>query len=150
MASDTSTEAELLQSQMRQVRASLREDVKVILENARDMTDWQYYVKRYPWACLGAAAALGFLIVPSRTIRAAAPAPSSIMSGLGSNSTFPSAKASIFNQILGQVAGMATGAIQRAAIGIATDQLNRFLGDSFKASTARTDREDQHHVEPNS
>jgi hypothetical protein len=30
------------------------------------MFDWKHYVKTYPWVCLGAAVALGFLIVPRR------------------------------------------------------------------------------------
>jgi hypothetical protein len=35
--------------------------------SARTKVDWRYYVKTYPWVCLGAAAALGFLIVPKRS-----------------------------------------------------------------------------------
>src|SRR5262249_7369598 len=32
------------------------------------MTDWTIYVKAYPWLCLGAAFALGFVVVPSRSV----------------------------------------------------------------------------------
>jgi hypothetical protein len=31
------------------------------------LVDWKHYVKTYPWVCLGAAVALGFLIVPKRS-----------------------------------------------------------------------------------
>jgi hypothetical protein len=51
---------------MRQVRRELGEDVDGIVDNAQVLTDWRYYVRTYPWICLGAAAAVGFLIVPSR------------------------------------------------------------------------------------
>src|SRR4030095_12802878 len=58
--------AEEIQRQMRDVRSELREDMQEIVENARVMADWQYYVRSYPWLCLGAAAALGFVLVPPR------------------------------------------------------------------------------------
>lgn len=65
--------ADELQRQMQQVRMEMREDVQVMVENAREltdrareMTDWTWYVRRYPWVCLGAAAAVGYLVVPSR------------------------------------------------------------------------------------
>ncbi len=35
--------------------------------SARTIVDWKHYVKTYPWVCLGAAVALGFLIVPKRS-----------------------------------------------------------------------------------
>ena len=38
--------------------------------SARSMVDWKHYVKTYPWVCLGAAGALGFLIVPKRSGKA--------------------------------------------------------------------------------
>jgi hypothetical protein len=65
--SDAPKTAESLQRQMQQVRAEMRADVEQIVANAREMTDWTYYVRTYPWICIGAAAALGYLVVPSRS-----------------------------------------------------------------------------------
>jgi hypothetical protein len=65
MADDAST-ADALQRQMQQVRAEMREDVQVMVASARDMTDWTYYVRTYPWICVGAAAAIGYLVVPAK------------------------------------------------------------------------------------
>jgi hypothetical protein len=65
--SDAGVTAEALQRQMQQVRAEMREDVQVMVAKAREMTDWTWYVRNYPWVCIGAAAAIGYLIVPSRT-----------------------------------------------------------------------------------
>src|SRR5262245_6588766 len=62
------TEAEEIQAQMRQVRSELHEDVQEIVAGARTLADWRHYVRSSPWLCIGAAAALGHLVVPSRTV----------------------------------------------------------------------------------
>jgi len=61
-------EAETIQKQMRAVREDIRDDMRELVVSAREMTDWTIYVKAYPWLCLGAAFALGFVIVPSRSV----------------------------------------------------------------------------------
>ena len=62
----TADTAEEIQSQMRQVRRELGEDVQEIVDNARIMTDWKHYVRAYPWVCMGVALAAGYFVVPSR------------------------------------------------------------------------------------
>src|SRR5688572_27063119 len=59
-----SPETEAIRQQMELVRCDLDEDVQGIVEGARDMGDWRYYVKTYPWLCLGGAVVAGYLIVP--------------------------------------------------------------------------------------
>ncbi len=61
-------EAESIQKQMRAVREDIRDDMREIVGSAQDMTDWTIYVKAYPWLCLGAAFALGFVIVPAHSV----------------------------------------------------------------------------------
>ena len=61
-----SDSAEAIQSKMHQVRLGLREDAQQIASSARDAVDWRFYVKHYPWACLGGAALIGFVLVPRR------------------------------------------------------------------------------------
>jgi len=51
---------------MREVRCELGEDVEEFVESARTITDWHYYFERYPWLCVGAAFALGYVVVPKR------------------------------------------------------------------------------------
>src|SRR5438094_9582861 len=60
------SEAEQIQKQMRELRADLREDVQDVVVSAHKMADIANYVKAYPWLCVGAAVAAGFLIVPQR------------------------------------------------------------------------------------
>ena len=52
---------------MQQLRRKIGGEMEDMSASARTMIDWKHYVKTYPWVCLGAAAALGFLIVPKRS-----------------------------------------------------------------------------------
>lgn len=58
--------AEEIRQEMSNVRRDLSLNYGEVVDNARDMADWRYYVRNYPWASLGAAAALGYLVVPNR------------------------------------------------------------------------------------
>lgn len=60
------TSAESIRQRMQQVRRDLGEDMDDIRDSTRTMMDWRSYLKRYPWICLGAALAAGFVIVPKR------------------------------------------------------------------------------------
>lgn len=63
---DEPVSAESIQQEMQEVRGHLDNDVGRLLENARLMVDWRRQVKKYPWLVLGAAIALGFLVIPRR------------------------------------------------------------------------------------
>lgn len=60
--------AQEIQHEMQQVRDHLGTDVRNLARQAREATDWRHYVRRYPWICLGVAAATGYLIVPQRKL----------------------------------------------------------------------------------
>lgn len=55
-----------IKQQMRQVRMSVRVDVQELVENARSMTEWRPYWRRHSWVWCGAAAVLGYSVVPLR------------------------------------------------------------------------------------
>lgn len=59
-----SPETKAIRQRMDEVRCDLDEDVQEIVEGARDLGKWRSYVKSYPWVCLGAALAVGYVIVP--------------------------------------------------------------------------------------
>jgi hypothetical protein len=62
------SDADEIQKQMRELRADLREDVQDVVVSAHKMTDIANYVRAYPWLCVGAALAAGYLIVPQRAV----------------------------------------------------------------------------------
>jgi hypothetical protein len=62
------SEADQIQKQMRELRADLREDVQDVVVSAHKMADIANYVRAYPWLCVGAAVAAGYLIVPQRAV----------------------------------------------------------------------------------
>jgi hypothetical protein len=58
---------ETVRARMQGIRCDIDQDLEDVSASARSMVDWKHYVKTYPWVCLGAAVALGFLIVPQRS-----------------------------------------------------------------------------------
>ena len=68
MATAKSTPAEIIEIQRRmaQVRHELHEEVREAVKGAQSLTDWRSQVRNHPWLAMGAAAALGYMIVPRR------------------------------------------------------------------------------------
>jgi hypothetical protein len=68
MATAKSTTAEItdIQRRMAQIRRELHENVRDAVEGAQSLTDWRSHVRHHPWLTLGAAAVVGYLIVPKR------------------------------------------------------------------------------------
>lgn len=58
--------ADIVQREMRAIRGCLDADVGQLVEDARRLVDWRRHLKKYPWLALGAAVAIGFLIIPRR------------------------------------------------------------------------------------
>jgi hypothetical protein len=59
-------ELEDIRKRMAQIRRDLHDDVRGVVEGAEAATDWRRFVRNYPWACMGAAVAVGYLIVPRK------------------------------------------------------------------------------------
>lgn len=51
---------------MAQIRRDLHDDVKGVVQGAEAATDWRRFIKNYPWASMGVALAVGYLIVPRK------------------------------------------------------------------------------------
>lgn len=62
----TEQKVEDLRRRMASVRRELDEDVDGIVGNVNELTTFQYYMKQYPWAMMGAAAFLGYWVVPQK------------------------------------------------------------------------------------
>jgi hypothetical protein len=55
-----------IRRRMAQIRRELHEDVQEVVAGAEAVADWRRYIRMYPWAAVGTAAAVGYLIVPKR------------------------------------------------------------------------------------
>lgn len=68
MATAKSTPADVseIQRRMAQIRHELHSDVQEAVKGAQSLTDWRSQVRNHPWLALGAAAAVGYLLVPRR------------------------------------------------------------------------------------
>jgi len=125
-------EADAIQDQMRLIRAELRTDVQDFMAGAREMTDWTYYVRSYPWVCLGAAAALGYLVVPTRP-RVVKPDPQSLVELAKHNQVVvkmeePRPKKSVVATML----GMAANSLLHGGLALASQQLDELLRSQRK------------------
>ena len=60
-------EIDEVRRQMALIRRELHEDVKEVVANANAAADWRTYLTAYPWATIGLAASLGYLIVPRKS-----------------------------------------------------------------------------------
>ena len=51
---------------MEAVRRTAGEEMETIVQSAKTLSDWRYYVKNHPFLLAGAAAGLGFLLIPRK------------------------------------------------------------------------------------
>jgi hypothetical protein len=48
------------------IRQRIDEQSDEVVAQVSELSDWRSYVRRYPWFSVGAAAVLGYVLVPSR------------------------------------------------------------------------------------
>jgi hypothetical protein len=58
--------AKQIRRTMARIRRELDEDVGEVEQSARTLLNWRYYTQNYPWACVAAAGAIGYLVVPRK------------------------------------------------------------------------------------
>jgi hypothetical protein len=124
--------AEVLQAQMRQVRSEMGTDVQEIVDSARVLTDWQYYVRTYPWLCLGAAAALGYLVIPTR-IHYVRPDPATVAELARQHKLVvqPTQDTKPKQGLVAAIAAAAVSALLQGGMGLARQGLNSYLSHQF-------------------
>ena len=141
--------ADEIERQMHALRSELREDVQDIVENARVMTDWQYYVRSYPWLCLGAAAALGYVLVPARiqVVRPDARALAELVRQHQVN-----VKAEVKPQPspgwLAQLVNLGAGMVLQGVVSIASHQLQQFVQGRGSSTGAPPDASSMNDEQP--
>lgn len=58
--------ADEIRREMELTRQRVRAEVTEVVAGARQLTDWRFYPRQFPWATIGAATALAFAAVPKR------------------------------------------------------------------------------------
>jgi hypothetical protein len=59
-------EIDEIRRKMAQIRHDMHADVQGVVQGAEAATDWRRFIRGYPWAIMGAALAVGYLVVPRR------------------------------------------------------------------------------------
>jgi len=121
---DDSPDVEDLQQQMAALRVDVHRDVEGIVHSARELTDWRYYLRKYPCTCLGSAALAGYLVVPSRA-KTIAPDVDTLVALAKKHKLFitPQAESVKRGGLLGTILGLAMPMLMRSATGFVSQQL---------------------------
>jgi len=131
---ETTLEAEHIQQEMRQVRAELRDAVQDVVDSTEVLRQWQAYVRSYPWVCLGAAAAVGYFVVPTR-MTVIRPDTASLLD-LAKKQKLVVKMDSLAQRpsLVKSLLGMAAGTLMQAGVALATKQVNEYLSRSAGAA----------------
>ena len=141
----SSTDADQIQREMRNVREELRTDVREVVSNTQDWMDaarvlmeWQTYVRRYPWACLGAALAAGYLVVPSR-MKVLRPDTESLIELAKAKKLVVQVDSPGTKQpsMVKSLLGMAAGTAMQVGMAIVSKQLNQYLATAGQTPPSR-------------
>lgn len=121
-AKPTSAEIIEIQRRMAQVRHELHEEVREAVKGAQSLTDWRSQVRNHPWLALGAAVALGYLLVPKRrhepgpTIVAVGPQPAALATSAAKEESKKKKRWGLIGSAVGMLAPVAVRAAQNYAI----------------------------------
>jgi hypothetical protein len=118
-------DAERIRRQMQHVRQDMGDELKGIVLGARQLSDWRYYVKQHPWACLGAAFAVGFALMPGKRTPAQAEI-DRLLAQLRSSTRTVNALGSApgASGLLGRLVALAAPIVIRSATSFVSNQLS--------------------------
>lgn len=136
---------EELRNQMARIRAGARWKAVQIKRETKQLTDWKYYVKSYPWLIAGGALLLGYLLVPQRQPKLIAQLP------VGKPSPGPSDETVETVKKTGLVAGATAliwSVLYKAGTTYATRRLAQLLTDNtaYAAKAQAEARREHEHV----
>jgi hypothetical protein len=136
--SDTNR-ADDLQRQMQQVRMEMREDMQVMVENASELADWTWYVRTYPWISLGAAAVVGYLIVPPRGQPIIRPNAKDLLElAKHQKIVVKMEEPKSSPGIIGTLVRLAAGSLLQGGMAVVSAQLDQYLKQPRETSSAHT------------
>jgi len=119
-----SDSADEIRQRMDRVRREVGDDVRGIVETARTLSDWRYHVRHHPWICVGAALALGFLVVPRRRKHVDSAEAKELVSLLKKYNVGVTGPPSSGKGLVRALIGMAAPALARSAMGLAQQRFS--------------------------
>jgi hypothetical protein len=126
--SPLTSQAEDVQREMRQVRAELRDDVQQVVASAQVLGEWRRYVRTAPWLSLGAAAAVGYFLVPSRMMVIRPDAKALLELARAKKLELKMDSPGVQRpSLLKSIAAAAAGSVMQAGMALLSHQLNQFL-----------------------
>ena len=137
-------DADEIRRQMALIRRELHDDVRGVVASAEAVTDWHRYIRDYPWVSLGAAAAVGFMIVPRkrRSVPRDVARRSDVADAVEQTLAKERGKAKAEEKektkrgLIGMVFGMLAPVAVRAAQGYAVQYLERWIAQQQEAVMA--------------
>jgi len=128
-SSDPAQQADALRREMRSIRRELGDNVEELVENAERLLDWRYYWRRYPWGMIGAAALVGYFVVPRRMVAMSVDGLSldELAQRLAPAITSRAEKRESKPGWLGSLFSLGVGMLTKAATGYATQYLTQML-----------------------
>lgn len=125
--------AEEIRREMALTRQRVRAEVTEVVEGARQLADWRFYPRQFPWATVGAATALAFVAVPKRA-RIVRPDSETLEKLVRDHKLLLEAKAAEAPERKGVGAAMAAtlgSALLRFGLQYATRQIGQRLNTAF-------------------
>lgn len=133
-------EAREVVERMATLRRELDSDVEHVAESARAMTDWTFYVRRFPWVAVGVAAVAGYLLVPRKKTNVAPTAEQ--LAALVKNKEFVAAATNQLKPPQSLLAGLAAtlaAMAVRAALSYVTEQVRSKTASPHREPAPTTD-----------
>jgi len=120
-----------IQRRMAQIRRDMHADVQGAVRGAQSLTDWRSLVGSHPWAALGVAAGVGYLVVPHRRSESHANAAYLAGAVAAANQAVPAERSSGARKArsgaFAAVFSLLTPVLMRAAQNYALNQLEQWL-----------------------
>jgi hypothetical protein len=123
--------ADEIRREMAITRRRVRAEVGEVFDGARQLTDWRFYTRQFPWALVGGAAVVGYALIP-RKLELPAPAvkPLERLLGRGNLPVEATSARTRKRQILGSLLGTTGWAIMKFGLAFAGREIGRRLQQS--------------------
>ena len=135
------TDIDDIRRRMAQIRRELHDDVQGVVAGAEAVADWRRWVRNYPWACIGVAFTVGYLVIPRKnrqgpTIHINAPdlpkvkAPTAVAEAVAS----PPAEKKKGKGLIARGFGLLMPVVLRAAQGYALQFAEQWMAQRLQAT----------------